>query len=111
METIQILVKTMSTVKRLSNLATELLIRYVMDKYPNSDSTSDAVRVRIFATFLYGKDGGRVYRQNLLKMIITHSNQCNDVNDILDELTSVETGNTAFSRKPRQTGISTVDGL
>lgn len=99
METIQNLVNTMNAAKRLSHqaLAADILCHGLVSKFgfdfvccPRTNFHNFAVRY----------DGGRVYQQNLLKMIITSSNQFNDVDDLLNELTSVETGSTAFSRNP-----------
>jgi hypothetical protein len=49
---------------------------------------------------MYGKDGGKVYQQNLLKLNISSRNQNEDVERILLNLKQVESEPTTPSSKP-----------
>jgi hypothetical protein len=72
----------MSHAKQLVQLATNLFIAYVMDSFPYMDHLCNLARTRILTPLLYGKSGGKVYQQNLLRLII--SGQATAVN--VDEL-------------------------
>jgi len=100
LQTIQKLVDILNTAKRLAQLATDLLVQFVMQKYPNNDPPSNSARVQVFTPLMYGKDGGKVYQQNLLRLIISSRNQNEDVERILLNLTQVESEPTTPSSKP-----------
>ena len=75
LQTIQKLVDNLNIAKRLAQLATDLLVQFVMQKYPKNDPPSNSARVQVFTPLMYVKDGGKVYQQNHLRLIISSRNQ------------------------------------
>jgi hypothetical protein len=49
-----------------------------------------------FTPLMYDKDGGKVYQQNLLRLIISSRNQNEDVERILLNVTQVESEPTSI---------------
>jgi hypothetical protein len=84
--TIPSLVRIMSAAKRLVQLATDLLLMYVMEYFPYRDFLSNQARSRIFTPLLYGKDGGKVYQQNLLRLVISGQKESVDIDKFIDGL-------------------------
>ncbi|GAB5587406.1 hypothetical protein Unana1_02306 [Umbelopsis nana] len=84
--TIRSLVRIMSAAKRLVQLATDLLLMYVMEYFPYRDFLSNQARSRIFTPLLYGKDGGKVYQQNLLRLVISGQKESVDIDKFIDGL-------------------------
>jgi hypothetical protein len=83
LDTIQKLVKIMSHAKQLVQLATNLFITYVMDSFPYMNHLCNLARTRILTPLLYGKDGGKVYQQNLLRLIISGKSTGGNVDELL----------------------------
>jgi hypothetical protein len=75
-------------------------VQFVMQKYPNNDPRSNSARIQVFTPVIYGKDGGKGYQQNLLRLIISSRNQNEDVERILLNLTQVQSKPTTPSSKP-----------
>jgi hypothetical protein len=100
LQTIQKLVDILNIAKRLAQLATHLLVRFVMQKYPNNDPPSNSARIRVLTPLTYGKDGGKVYQQNFLRLIISSRNQNKDVERILLNVTQMESEPATPSSKP-----------
>jgi hypothetical protein len=100
LQTIQKLVDILNTAKRLAQLATDLLVQFVMQNYPNNDPPSNSARVQVFTPLMYGKDGGKLYQQNLLRSIISSRNQNEDVERILLNVTQVQSEPTTPISKP-----------
>jgi hypothetical protein len=60
-----------------------------------------------FTPFMYGKDGGKVYQQNHLRLIISSRNQNEDMERILLNVTQVESEPTTPFSKTSCTGFPT----
>jgi hypothetical protein len=71
---VQALVKDMNTAKRLAQLATDLFLMKILEKFPLDDVGCNAKRQEMFKPLLYGKAGGKQYFQTLLKLIV--KNDC-----------------------------------
>ena len=86
-QTINTLVRIMSTAKRLAQLGTDLLITKVMEVFPYNDYICNKARMKLLTSVIYGKDGGKTYHQNLLRMVISGTNELINVDaSIIDIL-------------------------
>jgi hypothetical protein len=89
LHTIQSMVRIMNESKKLAQMATNLLIAYVMECYPYLDYLCNKARTILLTSLVYGKDGAKVYFQNLLRCILSGNKESMDFDQIIGNLLQV----------------------
>jgi len=83
---IQILVKQMNKAKKLAELATDLYLMKIIERWSLANSASNPKRKEMFTPLLYGKAAGTAYYQTLLTLIVNDDCPSEELTRRLHEL-------------------------
>lgn len=93
MGSIQALVTVLNLAKRHAQMATDIFIMYIMERFPFRDYLCNMARRQCFTCLIYGSDGGKVYQQNLLRRIISGKYQEVDIDMLIAKIIDPNHGN------------------